>query len=303
MQIGNLSLNLDFYKGEAPYSDGDIENTMLDMARRRLSYEQAIAENDSWPVVYHFSPVRKNLLDWYAFPAGCSVLEIGAGCGAVTGVLCEKAGRVVANELTKRRAEILANRHQDATNLEVIVGNLSDIEFNEQFDIVTLIGVLEYAKSFTDSERPYDDFLQSIWKLVKPGGKLLVAIENRYGLKYWSGAPEDHTSKFFDSIEGYVDGGVAQTFSRQELEDLLHANGFSDAYFYYPHPDYKMPLQIFCDDRLPSPGQIEEHVPQYDSRQQFLFREDAVWTGIVENGQYPFFANSFLVDCRARGEI
>lgn len=302
MRIGNLTLDLEFYKGEAPYSDGDIEDTMLDMARRGLSYEQAVAENDSWPVIYHFSPVRRNLLDWYPFPSGCSILEIGAGCGALTGVLCEKAGRVVANELTKRRAEILANRHKDATNLEVIVGNLSDIKFEERFDFVTLIGVLEYAKSFTESSQPYDDFLLSVSKLVKPGGKLLVAIENRYGLKYWSGAPEDHTGKYFDSLEGYVDGGVARTFSHQELEQLLLSNGFVDAYFYYPHPDYKMPLQIFCDDRLPVPGQIEDHYPHYDGREQLLFREAAVWEGIVENGQFPFFANSFLVECRVRGK-
>ena len=36
-------------------------------------------------------------------------------------------------------------------------------------------------------------FLIKIKQLLKPDGKLLIAIENQYGLKYWCGALEDHT--------------------------------------------------------------------------------------------------------------
>ena len=56
-----------------------------------------------------------------------------------------------------------------------------------------MIGVLEYQGSYTNSENPYKDFLKKIKQLLKPNGKLLIAIENQYGLKYWCGAREDHT--------------------------------------------------------------------------------------------------------------
>ena len=50
--------------------------------------EKILAEDDRWPGLYHFSPVRQNILGWYPFKKDASVLEIGAGCGAISGVLC-----------------------------------------------------------------------------------------------------------------------------------------------------------------------------------------------------------------------
>ena len=35
---------------------------------------------------------------------------------------------------------------------------------------------------------PFENFLKKIKSLLKPDGKLIVAIENKYGLKYWCGA-------------------------------------------------------------------------------------------------------------------
>ena len=299
MQIGEVTVNLDFYKGTDVYSDGDVEDEILDFAKRGLTYEQALEENDSWPVVYHLSPVRENLLSWYPFPNGCSVLEIGAGCGAVTGGICKSAAKVTTIDLSKRRSEVLANRHKDAKNLEVIVGNLNDVEFQAQFDVVTLVGVLEYASSFTKSQNPHRDFLKNIKSLLRPNGTLLVAIENKYGMKYWSGAPEDHTSLYFDGIEGYQRGHQARTFSRNELAALIKASGFKVKRFYYPMPDYKMPVQLFSDDALPERGEIEAHVPHYHAGRFRLFDETAAFDGLIDEGMFPFFANSFLVDCRA----
>lgn len=41
------------------------------------------------------------------------------------------------------------NKHYD--NLEIIVGNFNDIKFENKFDYITLIGVLEYARLFTNT--------------------------------------------------------------------------------------------------------------------------------------------------------
>lgn len=53
--------------------------------------------------------------------------------------------------------------------------------------------MLEYQNNFTESENPFKDFLAKIRNLLNPNGKLLIAIENKMGLKYWCGAPEDHS--------------------------------------------------------------------------------------------------------------
>lgn len=302
VRFGNVEVNLDYYAGSDAYSDGDIEDKILDFCRRGLTFQQALEEDDSWPVVYHLSPVRQNLLSWYPFEKGCRILEIGAGCGAVTGVLCDHGGDVVANELSKRRAEILATRHKDRENLRVYVGNLNEIKFCKPFDVVTLVGVLEYAAKFTPGPRPYIDFLKKIKALIRPGGRLLIAIENRFGLKYWSGAPEDHTSLIFDGIEGYQRGTEARTFSRAELAEKIAFAGLKIEQFYYPMPDYKLPIQVFSDRHLPSRGDLESHVPNYHAGHFKLFDEDAAFEGIIDLGLFSFFANSFLVDCRVEEE-
>ena len=48
-------------------------------------------------------------------------------------------------EISPRRAEIAAYRNQDCANLTIHVGNLNDLALGQAYDVVTLIGVLEYA--------------------------------------------------------------------------------------------------------------------------------------------------------------
>ena len=84
-------------------------------------------------------------------------MEIGAGCGALTGLLCDKCKKVTAVELSKRRATAAQLRCREKDNLEVIVGNLNDIEFGEKFDYITLIGVLEYQGTYTVYSRASDN--------------------------------------------------------------------------------------------------------------------------------------------------
>ena len=75
-------LNLDYYTAKDHYSDGDIENTLLEMAREGKSFQDLPEEEVSFPMVYHFSDLRENILNWYPLKKTDSVLEIGAGCGA-----------------------------------------------------------------------------------------------------------------------------------------------------------------------------------------------------------------------------
>lgn len=296
-------IDLQFYKGQNQYSDGDIEDEILKIVGEQSDFTNVLSNDQRWPILYHLSPIRRNLLEWYPFDHSASVLEIGAGCGALTGLLCEKVEQVTANELSKRRAEIIATRHQHHSNLKVIVGNLNDIKVENQFDYITLIGVLEYAGKFTSSSSPYLDFLRNVSTFLKPGGKLLVAIENRYGLKYWNGAREDHTGKYFDGLENYMASASegVRTFSKDELSSVLMGANFNINAFYYPYPDYKLPQYIFSDDFSISPGIAAqfEHA-QYDQSGYSLFKEEFVWYGLIKNHQFGFFANSFLVECEKR---
>ena len=283
-----------YYRGTDAYSDGDeAENEILEIVRSGKGLGDL--ESASWPALYHLSPVRENICSWYPFRPGSRVLEVGAGCGAVTGALCGRGLEVTSADLSLRRSTINYERHKDCDELCLMVGNLHEMSFPELFDYVLLIGVLEYAGKFSEGEKPYQNFLRHIRSLMKPDGKLLVAIENRLGLKYFAGAPEDHLGVPFAGLRGYDPQAGIRTFSRGELSGLLEKSGFPEYRFYYPYPDYKFPLEIFTDSTLASqhygkPFQV------FDRERLDLFTEGEIASALAEDGAAGALANSFLVE-------
>lgn len=295
-KVGNVSLNYQYYKGNDEYSDGSIEDDILELVSGEKNVLKIMKEDFRWPVLYHLSPVRQNILEWYDMDPNAEILEVGSGCGAITGVLCRKAKKVTCIELSKKRSLINANRNSEYDNLEIMVGNFNDIPNDKKYDLVTLIGVLEYANYYTDAENPFVVFLERIKSRLKPGGKVIIAIENKYGLKYWAGAREDHTGVFFDGIEGYhtTDSKVA-TFSKPELESMLHDAGYKKQEFFYPFPDYKFPEKVFSDAYLPKSEDLACGTESYDNSRMHLFNETLAFGEIVKAGQFPFFSNSYLI--------
>ncbi len=123
----------------------------------------------------------------------------------MTGALCERAKEVTCIELSMKRSKINAYRHQDQDNLKILVGNFSEIEKNltEKDDYITLIGVFEYGESYIRVRIPMWTFSGIISKHLKPDGKIILAIENRLGLKYWAGCTEEPFGTLFEGIQGY----------------------------------------------------------------------------------------------------
>lgn len=298
-KVGNVVLDYTFYPGEDLYSDGPVEDMMLEIAKKygEDEWNRAIAESKSWPALYHFSHIRQNILEWFPFTGEDSVLEIGSGCGAITACLARKAGRVTCIDLSRKRSQINAYRNREYGNIEIKVGNFQDIEksLEEKYDYITLIGVFEYSKGYIQAEQPYQEMLRCIERHLKPGGKILIAIENRLGMKYWAGCTEDHTGNFFEGIEGYRKDSSVRTFSRKELEDLIKEAGDFTSKFYYPYPDYKFPLCIYSDEYLPKCGELDLTAYNYDRARMELFDERRVMDTVICNGMFPEFSNSFLV--------
>lgn len=299
-KIGNVIMNYDYYSGKDLYSDGDIEDTLLDIVKKheRSEYPDIIAKAKSWPILYHLSEVRTNILNWYPFEKNAHVLEVGAGCGAITGTIAEKVEKVTAIDLSKRRSLINAYRNKDRENLEIMVGNFNDIAagLSEKFDYVTLIGVLEYGECYIPGENSYQVFLEKIKGLLKPGGKVLIAIENQLGLKYFAGCREDHVGKYFEGLEGYPTTEGVRTFSKKTLTELLANSGYTNMEFYYPYPDYKLPTTIYTEAFLPVKGELTNNARNFDADRLVLFDETRVWDTIIDAGLFQEFSNSFFVE-------
>lgn len=295
--IGKVTLDYTFYQGTDQYSDGDIEDDLLRLITEEPDVEKIIENDNRWPVLYHFSPIRQNILEWYPFSENASVLEIGAGCGAISGVLCRNAAKVTSVDLSKRRSLINAHRNHECDNLTIMVGNFNDVVLEEKYDYITLIGVLEYAGYYTDAEEPFSAFLKKIKSYLKEDGKLLIAIENKYGLKYFAGAREDHTGGFFDGLEGYIGTeSKVRTFSKEGLLSVIKEAGYTKAQMYYPFPDYKFPTQIFSDECLPKEDDLVGGDFSYDNTRMQLMNENRVYAELLKEGKFDFFSNSFFVE-------
>ena len=305
-KIGAVTLDYRFYPEEDKYSDGSIEDEMLELAKTHMreEFDRIIAEKKSWPILYHFSHIRKNIVEWLPMTGQEHVLEIGAGPGAITGVLAEKAKNVTCIDLSRRRSLINAYRNREHENIRILVGNFQDVAgaLEEKFDLITLIGVFEYAQFSIQSDQPFVDYLLEIKRLLAPGGRLVIAIENRLGLKYWAGATEDHTGVYFEGLEGYPTTDYVRTFSRPELEKLFGQAGFDTWQFYYPYPDYKLPEIIYSDRRLPEAGELNRNVRNFDRERVQVFSEERVYNSLIESGLYPLYSNSYLAVIEAPEE-
>ena len=300
--IGKVKLNLKYYSGVDLYSDGDIEDELLDivMNNDESNFNQIIWDRHDWALMYHLSHIRQNIVGTVAIDKNTRVLEIGAGCGAVTGALADRAKSVTCIELSKKRSTINAYRNKNRDNIEILVGNFQDIEKElGEYDCITLIGVFEYADAYIDAEDPYTEFLGIIKKHLTSGGKIVMAIENKMGLKYFAGCKEDHFGEYFEGIENYTNTNGVKTFTRRELEKMFKENDIDDYKFYYPYPDYKFPLIVFSDEYLPKTGELNNNVQNFDRDRMLLFDETKAFDNIINEGLFPLYSNSYLVEIGA----
>lgn len=288
-------INESWYSGSDLYSDGDIEWQILQELQDGKSPEDLLRESNQWPILYHFSPLRKNIVNWIHFPDNASTLEIGGGLGAITGELCRKSAKVTCVDLSLMRSRINAERNKTMNNLEIIVANLNDVPLEQDYDVVTLIGVLEYGGRFSEGENPYADFLRKTFSLVRDGGMLIIAIENRMGLKYFAGADEDHYAEPYVGLNHYRNDAGIRTFDYGEMTDLLQRAGIADYKFYLPFPDYKFPTRVVSADHPEFFGESLAEEPNYGAYKVKTFDQKTVFATLQRLGMLSQFANSFLI--------
>ncbi len=274
------------------YSDGSIEQEILQAVSTQGDMDWYADKR--WPIICHFSQLRSNIFNWYPFKEGASVLEIGAGCGALTGYLCERVAHVTSVEKSVIRSEINLKRHANCENLEIVVDDFATMKLAEKYDYVVVIGVLEYAAWTSPGDDPADAFLRKAASFLKEDGKMLLAIENRLGHKYLSGAREDHVGHFFAGINNYP-GESVRTYSRSELTRKINGADLHVSRFFYPYPDYKFPEEIFTD------SSVNERYPisvdyRLDSSRVSIFSVKDFYQGLMNDGIAGNFANSFLVE-------
>jgi len=299
-----------FHRGAAAfaYSDGTaVERhlkAVLDSASDLSSYSIELeAGIQDWASEYHLSSVRANLLRGFDPVPGTRALELGCGCGAITRYLGEQGLTVDAVEGSAVRADLAARRCRGLDTVNVYCANFNDLALPEgAYGLICLVGVAEYAARFsgdTGDTPPVVALLERLRPALARDGVMLVAIENRTGMKYLLGAHEDHYAKRYVGINDYFGVQDINTWTLPEWEAVFRRLGITRKRVYLPFPDYKLPTVLLSRDFALASPQAFCNLEGVESRDYVdIFKpetsESLLWQGAAAAGALDRLANSFL---------
>lgn len=247
------------------------------------NYMDVLQEDNRWFLFYHLSDYRSAVLRWYPFNNDASVLEIGAGMGAMTGALCDRVKKVTVTENSVFCAEAIARRYFQRDNLTIYAADFKKIVFEEKFDYIILFGQME---------KVCVEYINEILSLLKPDGILLIEVENKYGVQNLCGKRDKVTGIAFDSFGR----GHGHSLHRAALEEILRESQADRWKFYYPMPDYIAPRAIYTDE-VEAGVNIKERLPYFTCRDSSLINVGHdIYSDAAINGAFRFVANNFVVE-------
>jgi SAM-dependent methyltransferase len=297
------------YEYRIEYSDGEeIENRIFQSIANSNDISTLSDELEShifnWTSLCFLSKKRANLLrPFSSFFKGRHILEVGCGAGPITRFLGECGAIVTGIEPSIQRARIAAERCRDLSNVTIICDDMEGFEYEQPFDGIVQVGVLEYATKYSKAKDAPLAFLERLKMILKDDGFLITAIENQLGLKYFSGFAEDHVGTAMYGINDNYRSGDATTFGRKTLMALLAKTGFTSNELFLPFPDYKLPTLIFhpgfTEKQQAVPFDMESILSNisYQDIQKAtpLFSMDKALPVISRNGLLHELSNSFCV--------
>lgn len=254
-------------KPENCYQDTSEENirSLIEEIKSGTYWKHAVKEKfkEANPWLYEIvcSPKRTKFIDDFIKPKNLQILDIGAGWGQFSLPLARQ-NQVCSLEPTPERLDFIkaaAVQDKVSKNISFIGTYYQEIKFENKFDLILSIGVLEWAGAFQNYKPPeviQKEYLRKIKTELKEHGKLVIGIENRLGLKYLLGANDDHTGlpniscletklarkKYNEAVQKEL---KCFTYSLSEYENLLREAGFKTVNFHVALPDYKLPTEIF----------------------------------------------------------
>lgn len=241
---------------------------------------------------------REHILKWYNFNKDASILEIGGGYGELTEYLCSHLGQVTCYERKAERIEIIKMRCKKYKNLNCCSGYLESQKWREKFDYILIHDIFALSRKFFKSDNADAEMLNFLLSYLHPEGKLLLMIENRLGLKYFAGAAEEYSTKFFWGLNSYDEDERRRTFSKGELNDILQRCNLPYVNWFYPYPSLEYPLEIYTDKIM---DKIVYGIskPDYEivaDRYQY-FDEQRMFYTLHKEGIGNKFVNAFFVEC------
>lgn len=205
--------------------------------------------------VFQDSYLRANIIAWLPLKREDSVLYVGTE-------------RVIADRLAELSENVECVTWETCAALE------NKYDYIISFQTVTPTSIKRY------------------YNLLNERGRLVVAAENAYGLKYLAGTKESGSGTYFGGVEG---AEASAAYTKEELQDFIEQAGFLWQKFYYPFPDYHFAMSIYSDDYLPKQGELIDQVGNFKEERLVLFDESKAADALLLRGKFQDFSNSYLV--------
>ncbi len=265
------------------------------IAKSPEALQQAVFTSDDYDVLYHLSPIRQNLLEWYPIEYGASILEVGADGGALTALLCEKSDSVVAfeNDSEKMAVNQARNATTYSAKLKLIEGGFEQLSGEQKFDYIVVAGLSRILDSL---ELSLIDLLNHVKNHLSANGTLLLAFDNPFGLRYFGGTHFLGAGERFGSIEGKL----AHAYSKPQVLAALEAAGFNvkpgEFNIFYPVPDIRLPQEIFSQERMPGPGDIRHTYANYEQQEYRIFDVDLAFDAVCAADMFDVLAYGYKLE-------
>jgi len=132
------------------------------------------------------------------------ILDIGCG----SGWLCQQLlpfGRVTGTDLSN---EVLARSEAAVQKVKFVPGDFFELDFpSSGFDVVVSLEVLAHVAD-------QNAFLERILRLLRPGGYVMLATQNRFSLERWTEVPP----KGAGQIRSWVDAKTLRRLLNKSFE-------------------------------------------------------------------------------------
>ena len=250
-------------------------------------YEKIIEKDTRTNIVNIFSEMRTNIIKWYPFEPNKKILEIGANYGEITQELVKITPEVTSIEFTKEKIECIKKRIKENVKL-ILCDNLKQLNLPEKYDYIIIIGTGEYAKKL--GFKNLKEMLEWSYMQLSEEGKMLVAIDNKFGVKYLAGSTRNNKEVPFANYKNYVEKDY-KLYGKTELENMLKQ--FPKYKFYYPVPNYNLTNMIYTDEYLPKRSRYNIY---YREDEEILFNETDFMEYAIKNSKFDFFTNSYLIE-------
>ena len=259
--------------------------------QRNKEFYKILEKNDCRTAVRSFMPQFEEMIFSAKREAALELLDhnkegVCIDYGSMWGVLsvgmAKRGHKVIAVDQTYDSLKFLKIRSAEEgfKDIHLVNDDIREINFNNIADYAIVNGVLEwipeisevivdeyldksnYGKknsvSKSNLKKPREmqvSFLKKVYKSLKQGGQLLLAIENKLSYSYILGRPDPHVNlKFTTFLPRFISNIISRIFRKKdyrtyvysfsELKNLLREAGFNNIDDYCCFPMYHFPSLV-----------------------------------------------------------